>query len=357
MTLPRTAIATIALIVGGFALAGCTTPQPNLALNDAQSAYEKATADPKISSLALNEVEQSREALKTAQDLWSNNGNKVDVDHYAYVAKQRAAVAEQVTRMRLAQNETANATRVITLADIQFGTGKSTLTNEGQRAVNQLVSFMRDHPDRRAVITGNTDSTGSAKTNARLAVERAAAVQQAVAAAGIDPARLETAAMGPSVPVASNATAWGRSENRRTEVALISTLPTEVGLSLAPDVPVANQDATLTFAGGSVGLGVGFTWGQGTLDFNGKAYPIKLSGLGVGDVGASSIDAKATVHNLKFVDDIEGTYSVVKAGVTVGVGGSATAMRNEHGVMLQLLSSQAGLEFQFAPGGLTLALQ
>jgi outer membrane protein OmpA-like peptidoglycan-associated protein len=357
MILSRTATATIALIAGGFALAGCTTPQPNLALNDAQSAYEKATADPKVSSLALNEVEQSREALKTAHDLWSNNGDKVDVDHFAYVAKQRAAVAEQVTRMRLAQNETANATRVITLADIQFKTNKATLNDQGQRAVNQLVSFLNDHPDRRAVITGHTDSTGSAKTNARLSAERASVVQQAVLAAGIDPARVETAAVGPSVPIANNRTIWGREENRRTEVALISTMPQEVGLSLAPDVPVTSEPTTLAFTGGSVGLGFGYTWGEGALNFNGKAYPIKLSGVGIGDVGASAIDATAKVTNLKFVDDIEGTYTVMKAGLTIGVGGSATAMRNEHGVMLELLSSQAGLEFQFAPGGLTVAFK
>ena len=47
----------------------------------------------------------------------------------------------------------------------------------------------------------------------------------------------------------------------------------------------------------------------------------------------------------------------MEAGMTIAAAGSATTMRNEHGVTVRLLSSQQGLRFQFAPGGVQIALK
>jgi hypothetical protein len=70
----------------------------------------------------------------------------------------------------------------------------------------------------------------------------------------------------------------------------------------AEDTP----SATIELSGGSVAAGIGYTWGNGTLIFEGKKYPIKVQGLSVVHVGASDYTASGTVYNLKKLSDING---------------------------------------------------
>src|SRR6266702_8718768 len=83
----------------------------------------------------------------------------------------------------------------------------------------------------------------------------------------------------------------------------------------------SKSDATLRFSGGSVAAGIGFSWGSGTLTYQGKDYPVKVKGLSVGKVGISSASAYGEVYNLKHLQDFNGHYDVGGAGtrgVTVG---------------------------------------
>lgn len=73
-------------------------------------------------------------------------------------------------------------------------------------------------------INGHTDSTGSLAHNQGLSERRAASVANYLGErGGVDQRRISTMGFGPSQPVASNATADGRAQNRRVEV-LISPL-------------------------------------------------------------------------------------------------------------------------------------
>ena len=67
-------------------------------------------------------------------------------------------------------------------------------------------------------IAGFTDSTGSESYNQQLSERRAEAVKNALAGAGVNPARMTTAGYGESQPIASNDTDEGRSQNRRVEL-------------------------------------------------------------------------------------------------------------------------------------------
>ena len=93
------------------------------------------------------------------------------------------------------------------------------------------------------------------------------------------------------------------------------------GTAMAQDKP----DATLVFTEGSVAAGIGFSWGSGTLTFQGKEYPFKIDGLSVGSVGASSITASGGVYGLKTLADFNGNYTAATAQATVGGGAGATA--------------------------------
>ena len=57
-------------------------------------------------------------------------------------------------------------------------------------------------------------------------------------------------------------------------------------------------DATLTLSEGSVAVGIGWTWGKGTLSYQGQTYPFKVEGLSVGEVGMTRATAAGHVFNL-----------------------------------------------------------
>ena len=46
-------------------------------------------------------------------------------------------------------------------------------------------------------------------------------------------------------------------------------------------------DATVTLSDGSVAVGLGFTWGGGTLNYKGNTYHVKVEGLSVGEIGVT----------------------------------------------------------------------
>jgi hypothetical protein len=106
-----------------------------------------------------------------------------------------------------------------------------------------------------------------------------------------------------------------------------------------------------------VAVGVGYTWGRGTLVFEGKKYPLKVNGISILHVGVSDYTASGTVYNLEKVSDINGVYSAVSAGAAIAGGASVTAMKNSHGVLIQMVATHAGLNLSLGPKGVTIALE
>lgn len=116
-------------------------------------------------------------------------------------------------------------------------------------------------------------------------------------------------------------------------------------------------DGVITLKGGSAAFGVGYSWGKGSLDFNGVSYPFKIRGLSVVDIGASKYSATGKVYNLKRWQDLSGTYASLEAGATVGGGASATALKNDKGVVIQMDATRAGAQFTLAPKGITISFR
>jgi hypothetical protein len=115
--------------------------------------------------------------------------------------------------------------------------------------------------------------------------------------------------------------------------------------------------ATIEFHGGAVAVGIGFSWGGGTLTYDGKKYPITVNGLSAVDIGASKYSASGTVRHLKSVKDIEGTYVAGEAGATVAGGVSVSSMKNDKGVVIEFNTTRAGLQFTLAPKGASIKLK
>lgn len=112
---------------------------------------------------------------------------------------------------------------VLTIGDVLFDTGRATLNPGAARAIDQLAKFLKENPARTIEIEGHTDSVGSEQMNQTLSERRANAVKNALMDRGIESNRIAARGFGEGNPVASNATAAGRQQNRRVAIVISGT--------------------------------------------------------------------------------------------------------------------------------------
>lgn len=107
------------------------------------------------------------------------------------------------------------------LEDCNFETGKADLEEDSYKVIDELVAYLNRKDDERIELGGHTDNVGAAKSNLVLSEARANTVRNYLLSKGIDPTRVTAKGYGFSVPVASNKTAEGKAQNRRTEVKIL----------------------------------------------------------------------------------------------------------------------------------------
>jgi len=129
------------------------------------------------------------------------------------------------------------------------------------------------------------------------------------------------------------------------------------------DVPADPQPVTappppyVELESRQVAVGVGFSWGSGTLSFEGRQHAFSVKGLSLIDLGVSKMIAEGEVEGLASVSDFAGRYLALEAGAAVGQGASRLVLRNEHGVVIRLSSELAGVALTLGAEGFQIALQ
>jgi hypothetical protein len=84
--------------------------------------------------------------------------------------------------------------------------------------------------------------------------------------------------------------------------------------------------------------------GGGELTYQGKTYKFDIGGLGIGGIGASSIEATGTVYNLENLSDFEGMYGQARTGIVfIDKSTGKLWLENTSGVYLELNAKQEGL--------------
>ena len=116
-------------------------------------------------------------------------------------------------------------------------------------------------------------------------------------------------------------------------------------------------DATVRMTGKSVAVGVGFSWGSGVLTYEGKEYPFSITGLSAGDIGITSVEVSGNVFNLKNLDQFNGNYISFNAGVTLAGGAGGATMRNQNGVVINVVVTTQGLNFDLGVDGVKVELK
>ena len=249
-----------AIALMGLCLAGCAglTDEHNAALDAARVSFQSVKEDPQVLRSAPKDVIRAGESLGRAERLAGYWGSADDVAHYAYLSQRYSEIAREHgqlaldqeraarfelerQRLQLALREakltsvqeqnawleeqivslaTAQTDRglVMTLGDVLFDAGDARLKASANRTVLKLVQFLQLNPRRIVRIEGYSDSSGKREENLQLSSARAQTVADALSDLGIDARRLQVRGFGESFPVAENASAKGRAQNRRVEI-------------------------------------------------------------------------------------------------------------------------------------------
>ena len=122
----------------------------------------------------------------------------------------------------------------VTMVDrILFPSGEADITPAGLRILKRVGDVLKTTTGKIIRVEGHTDNVvissrlqGRFPTNWELSTTRASNVVRFLQdSVGIDPSRLQAVGLSEYHPIASNATARGRSQNRRIEIALLPMPP------------------------------------------------------------------------------------------------------------------------------------
>jgi outer membrane protein OmpA-like peptidoglycan-associated protein len=103
---------------------------------------------------------------------------------------------------------------------IFFETAKSTIKPISFKSLDAVVRILKADPTLYADIEGHTDNVGDDAYNMTLSQERAESVRAYFVSKGVDANRLTSQGFGETQPVATNESAAGKAQNRRTVIKL-----------------------------------------------------------------------------------------------------------------------------------------
>jgi hypothetical protein len=106
---------------------------------------------------------------------------------------------------------------------VYFETGKALLKGDSYRQLDIIAQILKENERLYADIEGYTDNVGGDMKNLKLSDDRANVCREYLIKKGIDEDRISATGYGPVQPAASNTSAQGRAQNRRTEVKLRTT--------------------------------------------------------------------------------------------------------------------------------------
>ena len=105
---------------------------------------------------------------------------------------------------------------------LMFDFDSDRLRPEAATNLRSLASSLAAYPNTDLLIVGHTDSEGKTDYNLALSQRRAQSVADYLTSQGVSSYRLRNTGRGETEPLASNASASGRQQNRRVEVAIFA---------------------------------------------------------------------------------------------------------------------------------------
>jgi outer membrane protein OmpA-like peptidoglycan-associated protein len=201
-----------------------------IAAEQAKAEAERAKQEADLAAQKSGQEKQEAQAAQAAalaqqQALQAENEKARSQAEEAERGRQKAEGEKAQMRARLLQQlnavlvtrDTARGL-IATMPDVLFETNRYALRPAARESLAKVAGILLAYPDLRLEVDGHTDSVGSDAYNQQLSEKRAASVRDYLAQQGIPIASVTVQGFGKTQPVASNATAAGRQQNRRVEL-------------------------------------------------------------------------------------------------------------------------------------------
>lgn len=189
-----------------------TSAYPNLGVGRA-TAVKNYLVSKGISSKQLNALGKLDDSLVPQGTIYQGpvayhfNTSKSEADEDAKREAELKALHEDIISDPLKLNFETNSSDLA-------------LTSTQRSKMAKLSRYLDKADNGQIIVTGHTDSTGDANANIQLGLSRAETIKSYLISNGIDATKIGTLSKGAKEPIASNATAEGRKQNRRVEVTL-----------------------------------------------------------------------------------------------------------------------------------------
>ncbi|MGD0772752.1 MAG: OmpA family protein [Candidatus Solibacter sp.] len=177
--------------------------------NDAATAAAQNEAD---------RLKRENDAQRAASQAELDSAAKQKAQLEADKVELRAQLLTQFNAI-LQTRDTARGL-IVNMSDVLFDTAKFSLRPLAREKLAKVAGIVSGHPGLRLDVEGHTDSVGGDEYNQRLSEQRGEAVRNYLTQEGMAAGSVTAKGLGKSDPVASNATASGRQQNRRVEIVI-----------------------------------------------------------------------------------------------------------------------------------------
>ena len=136
-----------ALVAVAVLISGCasTPPQPPAALEQARATYNAVRGDPQVNKNAVVELDRATAALRDADRAWSEERDRSEVEHLAYLARRRAEIAMEASRARSADDAIQSASTERDRIRLEARTREANLAEQrGQSAQREAEAAQRE---------------------------------------------------------------------------------------------------------------------------------------------------------------------------------------------------------------------
>jgi len=137
-----------------------------------------------------------------------------------YMDRQEDKLRQQLQSTGVSVTRNGDSIILNMPGNITFATDSSNISADFYQVLDSVALVIKEFEKTYVDVIGHTDNTGSEAYNQKLSEARASSVARYLESQGVLPARIVSSGAGESSPIASNATAQGRSLNRRVEIIL-----------------------------------------------------------------------------------------------------------------------------------------
>lgn len=205
----------VSVLVLTALVSGCTTVNPYTGQTQtAKSTW--GTAIGATTGALLGSTKSSEAAL-----LGGLAGAAVGGGIGYYLDVQAAELRSELVSTGVQVIESDDNIRLVMPGNVTFKTDSADINSSFYPVLNSVARVLKKYDNSTVLVSGHTDSTGSASYNLDLSRNRAQSVASYLQGQGIKASRFEVMGMGSSNPIASNETASGREQNRRVEIKII----------------------------------------------------------------------------------------------------------------------------------------